>query len=46
MVVCEEALLVELMVVITKYEHVMVAHEETFRAKFIVTKELDKGFMN
>jgi hypothetical protein len=45
MVVCKEALIVELVVVITKYEDVMVAHE-VFRAKFIVTKELDKGFVN
>jgi hypothetical protein len=30
MVVCEEALVVELGVVITKYENVMVAHEEVF----------------
>ncbi len=42
---CKEALIVELVVVITKYEDVMVAHE-VFRAKFIVTKELDKGFVN
>ncbi len=53
MIECEEILLVELMVVITKYEDVMVAHEEAFpvkfivtKEKFIVTKELDKGFMN
>jgi len=46
MVVWEEALVIELVVVITKYEDVMVAHEEVFRAKFIVTKELDKGFVN
>jgi hypothetical protein len=32
--------------VITKSEDVMVAHKKAFRAKFIVTKELDKGFMN
>lgn len=38
MVACEEALVVELVVVITKYEDVMVAHEEVFRAKFIITK--------
>ncbi len=43
---CKEALVVELVVVITKYEDVMVAHEEVFRATFIVTKELDKGFVN
>jgi hypothetical protein len=46
MVVWEEALVVELVVVITKYEDVMVAHEEVFQAKFIVRKELDKGFVN
>jgi hypothetical protein len=45
MVVCKEALIVELVVVITKYEDVMVAHE-VFQAKFIVTKKLDKGFVN
>jgi hypothetical protein len=44
--VWEEALVIELVVVITKYEDVMVAHEEVFWAKFIVTKELDKGFVN
>jgi hypothetical protein len=30
MVVCEEALVVELAVVITKFEDVMVAHKEAF----------------
>jgi hypothetical protein len=38
MVVCEKTLVVELVVVITKYEDVMVAHEDAFRAKFIITK--------
>jgi hypothetical protein len=46
MVVCEEALVVELVVVIINYEDVMVTYEEVFQAKFIVTKELDKGFVN
>ncbi len=46
MVVCEETLIIELVVVVIKYEDVMVAHEELFQAKFIVTKELDKGFVN
>lgn len=43
---CEETLVVELVVMITKYENVIVAHKEVFWAKFIVTKEFDKGFLN